>query len=285
MSGGLRTRSVVSLPVACAVAAWLMLTLPAGGQAAPVAGCLGTALRGSLTEVAGSGATGSVQYTLRLKNISSQACTVSGKPSLQLLSHNAQPLPTTVTDVVPPRVAVAVTLWPGGSLTAAARLRVDVPGPADTQAPGQPCQPTAVALQVGTATGTTVSVPVRPATAVCESGAIVLGPLVASLQQDYFRSPSGVECELAVNASKTPALAYCQTISAPRTVRMTRSGHLKICAGADCLSNAPLNVSVLAVGEYSTLGPFRCQSLTSGVRCRVPSSRGFMISRSGIKHV
>ena len=58
MTSGLRTRSAVSLPVACAVAALLLLALPAGGQSAPVAGCLGTALSGSFTEVPGSRATG-----------------------------------------------------------------------------------------------------------------------------------------------------------------------------------------------------------------------------------
>jgi len=252
------------------------------GRVASAVGCRGIALRGSFTEVLGSRATGHVEYTLRLKNVSSQVCTVAGRPSLQLLGQSGQLLPTDVIPLEPPRVASAVTLWPGSSARAVVLLRVDIPGRGDVEAPGQPCQPTAVTLRIDASGDTSTLVPVQPATPVCESGAISLRSLVGVEQQDYFRSPSGVECELAVNAGKISALAYCQTGSARRSVTMTSNGHLKICNGIDCLSNPPLNVPVLAYGHQTTLGPFRCLSLTSGVRCRVSSGRGFLISRSGI---
>ena len=273
------------MPVACAVAVWLALAVPAGGRAAPAAGCQGAALRGSFTEVLGSRAMGKVEYTLRLKNVSSRACTVAGRPSLRLLGQSGKPLPTYVTPWKPLRTTRAVTLWPGGGARATALLRVDIPGRGDVQAPGAPCQPTAVSLRVGAAAATSTLLPVQPATPVCESGAISLRGLVASEQQDYFRSPAGVECELTVNAGKISAIAYCQTGSPPRSVTMSTSGHLKICRGVGCLSNAPLNVSVLAYGHQTTLGPFRCQSSRSGVRCRVPSGRGLRISRSGIERI
>jgi len=273
------------LSVACAVAAWLALAVPAGGRAAPAAGCQGVALRGSFTEVLGSRATGHVEYTLRLKNITSRACTVAGRPSLQLLGQSGQPLPTDVMPLEPPRVASAVTLWPGTSARAVVVLRVDIPGRGDVEQPGQPCQPTAATLRIDVSGGTSTLVPLQPATPVCESGSISLRELVGVEQQDYFRSPSGVECELAVNAGKISALAYCETVSPPRSVTMSASGKLKICRSGGCLSNAPLNVSVLAYGHQTTLGPFRCQSSRSGVRCRVPSGRGLRIGRSGIERL
>jgi hypothetical protein len=229
---------------------------------------------------------GHVEYTLRLKNITSRACTVAGRPSLQLLGQSGQPLPTDVTPLEPPRVASAVTLWPGTSARAVVALRVDIPGRGDLEQPGQPCQPTAATLRIDVSGGTSTLVPLQPATPVCESGAIEFRALVGSEQQDYFRSPSGVECELTINAGKISAIAYCQTGSPPRSVTMTSNGHLKICSGNDCLSNAPLDVPVLAYGHHTTLGPFRCQSSRSGVRCRVLSGRGFLISRtSGIERL
>ncbi len=226
---------------------------------------------------------GHVEYTLRLRNASSQACTVAGLPSLILLGSGGKPLPSSVKPWEPSRATSAVTLWPGGSAAATALLRVDIPGPGDVEAPGQPCQPAAVQLRFGAAGGTSTLVPLQPATPVCEGGAILLRPLVGTEQQDYFRSPSGgIECDLVVNAGKIAALAYCQTGSRPRSVTMTSSGHLRTCGGPDCLSDAPLHVPVLAYGHQTTLGPFRCLSLTSGVRCRVSSGRGFRISHSGV---
>jgi hypothetical protein len=257
------------------------------GRVASAVGCRGTLLRGSFTEVPGSRAMGEVEYTLRLRNTSSQACTVAGRPSLLLLDSSGRPLPTDVKPWEPSRAASAVTLWPGGNTTATALLRVDIPdGGGDVEQPGQPCQPTTVRVRVSAVGGTSTLLPVQPATAVCGGGTILLRPLVASEQQDYFHSPSGgVECELAVNAGKISALAGCQTGSPPRSVTMTSSGHLRICSGGDCLSNPPLNVPVLAYGHHTTLGPFRCLSLTGGVQCRVPSGRGFLIGRSGIAHL
>jgi hypothetical protein len=107
----------------------------------------------------------------------------------------------------------------------------------------------------------------------------------ASLHQDFFRSPSGdIECELDYHAAGS-SQAHCQTGSPPRSVTMTPSGRLRTCAGIGCIGNPPLDVSVLAYGRRATLGPFRCLSLTGGVRCRVRSGRGFLISRSGIEHL
>jgi hypothetical protein len=112
-----------------------------------------------------------------------------------------------------------------------------------------------------------------------------------------FRSPSGgIECELFYDEATSndgPRLtqAFCETgsppdsNSPPRSVTMTSSGRLRICSGISCIGNPPLGVSVLAYGQQTTLGPFRCVSSTTGVRCRVRTGRGFLISRSDIKRL
>jgi hypothetical protein len=108
----------------------------------------------------------------------------------------------------------------------------------------------------------------------------------ALVHQDFFRSPSGnIECELDYHQAGVSSRAYCQTGSPPRSVTMTSSGHLRTCGGIGCIGNAPLNEFVLAYGHQTKLGPFRCLSLTGGVRCRVRSGHGFAISRSGIAHL
>ena len=112
-----------------------------------------------------------------------------------------------------------------------------------------------------------------------------------------FRSPSGnIECELFYNEATSdhgPRLtqAFCETGSPPntgsppRSVTMTASGHLRICSGMSCIGNPGVDVPVLAYGHRTTLGPFRCLSSRTGVRCRVRTGRGFLISRSGIEHL
>jgi Protein of unknown function (DUF4232) len=77
------------------------------GRAASAVGCRGAALRGSFTEAPGSLAMGAVEYTLRLRNTSSQPCTVAGRPSLQLLDGGGKPLPTDEKPWQPSRAASA----------------------------------------------------------------------------------------------------------------------------------------------------------------------------------
>jgi hypothetical protein len=112
-----------------------------------------------------------------------------------------------------------------------------------------------------------------------------------------FRSPSGdIQCELFYDETTSnhgPKLtqAFCETASPPKSgrtpssVTMTASGHLRTCSGMNCIGNPGVDVPVLAYGHETTLGPFRCLSSTTGVQCRVRSGHGFLISRSGIKHL
>lgn len=107
------------------------------------------------------------------------------------------------------------------------------------------------------------------------------------LQQRFFLSPSGnISCELDYDPGSTvpelPTGAFCQAIKPARSVKMSPTGRLKICRGVRCLGNPPENAFTLNYGRSTSLGPFKCRSVRPGMRCRVRSGRGFLISRSGI---
>jgi hypothetical protein len=94
----------------------------------------------------------------------------------------------------------------------------------------------------------------------------------------WFHSPSGnIECEVR------SAYAYCQTWKPPRSVELRVSGRLRRCSGVRCLGNGPTNATTLRYGRSLVVGPFRCTSLTIGMRCLVRSTgHGFLLSRAGI---
>jgi hypothetical protein len=104
-----------------------------------------------------------------------------------------------------------------------------------------------------------------------------------SATQRFFRSPSGnIECELDYGQAGLANAAYCQTFAPSRSVTLKPAGALKVCSGQGCIGNGPDNEKTLAYGSSTSLGPFRCTSLTSGVRCTLASGKGFAISRSGV---
>jgi hypothetical protein len=105
----------------------------------------------------------------------------------------------------------------------------------------------------------------------------------APATQRFFRSPSGnIECELDHGQAGLANAAYCQTFTPLRSVTLNPAGALKVCSGQGCVGNGPDNEKTLPYGSSTSLGPFRCASLTSGVRCTLASGRGFAISRSGV---
>jgi hypothetical protein len=104
--------------------------------------------------------------------------------------------------------------------------------------------------------------------------------------QRFFLSPSrNISCEL--DAGKALGThAYCQTFAPARSVTLSANGAMKTCAGVRCLGNPPEHAEPLAYGRSVVLGPFRCTSLRTGMRCVVSkTARGFLISRSRIWHV
>lgn len=108
----------------------------------------------------------------------------------------------------------------------------------------------------------------------------------------WFFTPgrSGVSCQLEVRRPTTDAscLAY-QPGSPYRTavaVTMSASGKLSICRGLRCIGNAPEHTPTLAAGRSIELGPFRCTSLTAGVRCIVTKlGHGFRLSTLGVNRI
>jgi hypothetical protein len=64
---------------------------------------------------------------------------------------------------------------------------------------------------------------------------------------------------------------------------MHANGRLDQCRGVRCLGNGPDNATTLAYGRSLVVGPFRCTSLTTGMRCVVRTSgHGFLLSRAGV---
>ena len=95
-----------------------------------------------------------------------------------------------------------------------------------------------------------------------------------------FHSPTGnIECEVAATDVRG-TYAYCQTFRSPKSIRLAASGRMKVCTGTRCLGNGPEDAFTLRYGRSVDLGPFRCTSRTTGMRCVVRrSGHGFLISR------
>jgi hypothetical protein len=95
-----------------------------------------------------------------------------------------------------------------------------------------------------------------------------------------FLTPSGnIECQISSQAGL--AGAYCQTTTPARSVTMSAAGHYTVCTGQQCLANAGDGTPTLFYGTQTGVGPFRCESATTGVTCTA-DGKGFLISASGI---
>jgi len=167
--------------LAPAVIVTVMLLVGTGvalsAPAAPPA-CGGRDLRGSFDGIRGSAGAGSITYRLKLTNRSLASCWVSGIPQLRLLGAKGGALPTAVRPARPGQgTAARIVLRPGHAARADARFSPDVPGPGE-QHPGA-CEPSAHRLRV-TIGGTSVTVPVRPPTPVCEHGTLSMSLLTAA---------------------------------------------------------------------------------------------------------
>jgi hypothetical protein len=100
-----------------------------------------------------------------------------------------------------------------------------------------------------------------------------------------FLSPSGnIGCELDYGRTGVNDGVYCQSFSPPQSVAMATDGSFTPCTGSNCIGNPGENTPTLAYGQATTVGPFTCESTTSGITCTV-SGRGFQISSSGITAV
>jgi len=94
-----------------------------------------------------------------------------------------------------------------------------------------------------------------------------------------FYSPSkNISCE--INSGSTVDGTLCLAIKEQRAVWLTSDGTLKTCRGIACMSNAGIDTPVLPYGSATGVGPFRCLSETSGMRCTTTNGKGFTISSS-----
>ena len=134
--------------------------------------CTGKQLAGTFTPVRGSAAAGSITYALKLKNVSTSMCTLTGLPQGRLLSKTGKALPTHITPAFPGAMtAVLVRLAPGAWTNATARFSPDVPGVGEPTA-GTKCEPVAYWLRVNGQGGGTTKAKISPPTSVCEHGAM-----------------------------------------------------------------------------------------------------------------
>jgi hypothetical protein len=142
------------------------------------AACTPGSLVAAFVIVNGSAGAGQITYKVRLRNMDSASCTVSGRPGIQLLDHHRHPLPTHVfADHPGTGTAALITLRHGEAANANARFSPDIPGPREPTHGA--CQPKAHFVRVtlsspseGTLTGS-----VLPPTSVCSHGRIALGLL------------------------------------------------------------------------------------------------------------
>ena len=65
---------------------------------------------------------------------------------------------------------------------------------------------------------------------------------------------------------------------------MSTTGTYKTCTGQQCLGNSGTGTPTLAYGTATGVGPFRCESATTGVTC-VAGGKGFLIADAGITPV
>jgi len=96
-----------------------------------------------------------------------------------------------------------------------------------------------------------------------------------------FLSPSGnISCEVSLTK------VYCQTSTPAQSVSMVGiTGKYSTCSGQQCQGNSGDGTPTLAYGTKTGVGPFLCESATTGVICTTTNGKGFQISTSGITSV
>jgi hypothetical protein len=164
------------LKLATAVTALLAITASASGATHASAPCTGSTLSGTFKVIPGSPGAGNIVYRLKVKDVGTAPCFVTGVPGVTLLDATGHKLPTKATFVGRPGMltAVMVPLSPGsGPATLTARFSPDVPGPGEPVT-GKQCEPTAYKLRLSPSGGGSVVVPISPPTPVCEHGGLQL---------------------------------------------------------------------------------------------------------------
>jgi hypothetical protein len=97
----------------------------------------------------------------------------------------------------------------------------------------------------------------------------------------WFHTPGfNIQCEVASKDSRG-TYAYCQSGKPPRSAQMRLDGSVKICQGGLCIGDGPENAATLPTGQSVAVGPFRCRSGGTSMRCTA-GAHGFVIGPSGV---
>jgi hypothetical protein len=110
------------------------------------------------------------------------------------------------------------------------------------------------------------------------------------MSQGAFFSPSrNISCEIIYGGAGAGAdRASCQVASNNLLVSMDVSGNYTSCTETDpkCVGGwNPEGIRTLAYGTETGVGPFLCESATTGITCTVTNGKGFQVSRSGVTPV
>jgi len=137
----------------------------------------------------------------------------------------------------------------------------------------------------------------RSGIALCAAAVVLASASVAAAgggSARWFFTPgaNGASCELDFGRPGIPNQAWC-VVGPPQVkenkavgVGLSPAGKLHACRGVSCLGNAPEHTPTLAYGKSVSLGPFRCTSLKTGVRCVVArSGHGFLLGAHGYTRV
>jgi hypothetical protein len=103
-------------------------------------------------------------------------------------------------------------------------------------------------------------------------------PMQTATGGEFYSPSKNISCE--INSGSTVNGTLCLAIKEQRAVWLTSEGTLKTCSGPACMSNAGIGTPVLPYGSATGVGPFRCLSETSGMRCTTTNGKGFTISSS-----
>jgi len=137
----------------------------------PVRACQGSGLAGSFKLIPNSGALGSIEYLLKLRNTGSTPCLVSQLPALSLLGKTGNALPTHVLGAG--RASRDSIIGAGRTVSSPVRLSPDIPSASEPMTGA--CEPKSYKLQLTPSRGATpLKIAIHPPTPVCARGELAL---------------------------------------------------------------------------------------------------------------
>jgi hypothetical protein len=195
------------------------------------------------------------------------------------------------------RIAAYQTLLTGAALAVAGVLIVGCSSQgssslasAEASSPASAAQSTTASPDAGatTSAGSSSTAPGastgQPTSAAPTQASFKRVPMQTATGGEFVSPSNNISCEVDYHRGGLTQ-AYCLTGTPAQSVTMGVTGTYTTCKGQQCLSNAGDGTPTLAYGTETGVGPFLCESATTGVTCTTTNGRGFQISRSGITSV